>query len=194
MFAPPSSLAGTGCAILDELSCTYPTSRGIRKFFHHTCFISKCQPLVANGYKVKTPIPYTHLGPYPISLKGTDQVSRIYYDTKRAEGMKHNKAVIALARRRGNVLIAMLRDETLYKAHKALRQPLSNRAIAPQSGSEHAPDGENARQHIGSKLLQGFPRRPRKRLAKRSKHPTVEIMIFGSSSSIEHLSQMKFQG
>src|SRR5699024_11283560 len=97
--------------------------------------------------------------------------------------MTHNKALIALARRRGNVLIAMLRDETRYKAQKALHQPLSIRPIAPQSGSEPTPDGENARQHIGSKLLQGFPRRPRKRLAKRSKKPTVEIIIIGSSSS-----------
>ncbi len=55
------------------------------------------------------------------SLKCKDQVSRNYYDKKRAEGKKHNQAVIALARRRCNVLFAMLRDGTMYEvAPKAL--------------------------------------------------------------------------
>jgi transposase len=40
--------------------------------------------------------------------------SREFYDRKRAEGKKHKQAVIALARRRVNVLWAMLRDGTLY--------------------------------------------------------------------------------
>lgn len=47
------------------------------------------------------------------SLK--DPASRAYYDRKRAEGKRHNQAVIALARRRCNVLFAMLRDGTLYQ-------------------------------------------------------------------------------
>ncbi len=45
-----------------------------------------------------------------------DPVSRAYYDRKRAEGKRHNQALIALARRRCDVLFAMLRDGTLYDA------------------------------------------------------------------------------
>ena len=41
--------------------------------------------------------------------------SRAYYDRKRAQGKRHNQAVIALARRRTDVLFAMLRDGTLYQ-------------------------------------------------------------------------------
>ena len=44
-----------------------------------------------------------------------DPVSRVYYDRKRAEGKRHNQALIALARRRCDVLFAMLRDMTLYE-------------------------------------------------------------------------------
>lgn len=49
------------------------------------------------------------------SLKCTDRVSRAYYDKKRASGKRHNQAVIALARRRCNVIFAMLRDGTCYE-------------------------------------------------------------------------------
>jgi transposase len=41
--------------------------------------------------------------------------SRAYYDRKRAQGKHHNQAIIALARRRTDVLFAMLRDGTLYQ-------------------------------------------------------------------------------
>ncbi len=44
-----------------------------------------------------------------------DPVSRAYYDRKRAEGKRHNQALIALARRRTDMLFAMLRDMTLYE-------------------------------------------------------------------------------
>lgn len=40
--------------------------------------------------------------------------SRAFYDRKRGEGKKHHQAVIALARRRVNVLWAMLRDGTEF--------------------------------------------------------------------------------
>ncbi|MFH5211426.1 transposase [Antrihabitans spumae] len=40
--------------------------------------------------------------------------SRTYYDRKRGEGKRHTQAVLALARRRSNVLWAMLRDDRLY--------------------------------------------------------------------------------
>lgn len=43
-----------------------------------------------------------------------DPVSRAYYDRKRAEKKRHNQALIALARRRCDVLFAMLRDGTFY--------------------------------------------------------------------------------
>jgi transposase len=42
--------------------------------------------------------------------------SRRYYDRKRAEGKKHTQAVLALARRRVNVLWALLRDNRPYQA------------------------------------------------------------------------------
>ncbi|MGO9033926.1 IS110 family transposase [Mycobacterium sp.] len=45
----------------------------------------------------------------------TDTASRTYYDRKRFEGKTHTQAVLALARRRLNVLWAMLRDHTTYQ-------------------------------------------------------------------------------
>lgn len=45
-----------------------------------------------------------------------DPLSRAYYDRKRAEGKRHNQALIALARRRCDTLYAMLRDGTHYQA------------------------------------------------------------------------------
>jgi transposase len=44
-----------------------------------------------------------------------DPLSRAYYDRKRAEGKRHDQALIALARRRCDTLYAMLRDGTLYE-------------------------------------------------------------------------------
>ena len=46
-----------------------------------------------------------------------DPESRAYYDRKIAQGKRHNQALIALARRRSDVLYAMLRDGTLYQSH-----------------------------------------------------------------------------
>lgn len=45
--------------------------------------------------------------------------SRAFYDRKRREGKRHTQALIALARRRVNVLWAMLRDGTMFKATSA---------------------------------------------------------------------------
>jgi len=45
--------------------------------------------------------------------------SKAYYDRKTAEGKRHTQAVLALARRRLNVLWAMLRDDTRYQATPA---------------------------------------------------------------------------
>jgi transposase len=45
--------------------------------------------------------------------------SRVFYERKRAEGKRHTQALIALARRRVNVLWAMLRDGTTFEARSA---------------------------------------------------------------------------
>ncbi len=45
----------------------------------------------------------------------SDPVSRAYYDRKRAEGKKHNAALICLSRRRCDVLFAMLRNQQPYR-------------------------------------------------------------------------------
>ncbi|MGH2812128.1 MAG: IS110 family transposase [Actinomycetota bacterium] len=47
------------------------------------------------------------------SLKNPE--SRAFYDRKRSEGKRHHQALLALARRRVNVLWAMLRDESTFK-------------------------------------------------------------------------------
>ena len=44
-----------------------------------------------------------------------DPTSRTYYQRKRNEGKKHNAALICLARRRCDVLYAMLRNKTYYQ-------------------------------------------------------------------------------
>lgn len=44
-----------------------------------------------------------------------DPKSRAYYDRKITQGKRHNQALLALARRRSDVLYAMLRDGTLYQ-------------------------------------------------------------------------------
>jgi transposase len=49
-----------------------------------------------------------------------DPTSRAYYDRKRREGKTHHQAVIALARRRVNVLHAILRTRTPYQARPTL--------------------------------------------------------------------------
>lgn len=41
--------------------------------------------------------------------------SRAYYDRKRAQGKRHNAAILCLARRRCDVIYAMLRDKTPYQ-------------------------------------------------------------------------------
>jgi transposase len=47
--------------------------------------------------------------------------SRAFYDGKRAQGKRHTQAVLALARRRVNVLWAMLRDHRPYQEQRQLR-------------------------------------------------------------------------
>lgn len=45
----------------------------------------------------------------------SDPASRAYYDRKRAEGRRHNAALICLSRRRIDVMFAMLRDRQPYR-------------------------------------------------------------------------------
>lgn len=47
-----------------------------------------------------------------------DPVSRSYYDRKIRQGKRHNQALVALARRRCDVLFAMLRDGTFYHTQR----------------------------------------------------------------------------
>lgn len=58
-----------------------------------------------------------------------DPTSRAYYDRKRAQGKRHNAALICLARRRVDVLFAMLRDRTPYQ-HPTPAEPDSSPAAA----------------------------------------------------------------
>ena len=51
-----------------------------------------------------------------------DPASRAYYDRKRAAGKRHNAALICLARRRVDVLFAMLRDRQPY--HPTVLNPV----------------------------------------------------------------------
>jgi len=48
------------------------------------------------------------------SLRSPD--SKAFYDRKRAEGKRHNAAVICLARRRCNVILAMINTQTPYRS------------------------------------------------------------------------------
>jgi transposase len=52
------------------------------------------------------------------SLRGSPE-SRTFYDRKRAEGKRHTQALIALARRRVNVVWAMLRDGSEFEERSA---------------------------------------------------------------------------
>jgi len=58
-----------------------------------------------------------------------DPASRAYYDRKRAEGKKHNAALTCLARRRVDVLFAMLRDRIPYR-HPVTHEPTPTAAVA----------------------------------------------------------------
>ena len=58
------------------------------------------------------------------SLKNSP-ASRAFYNRKRAEGKSHKQALIALARRRLNVIWAMLRDHTMYQEPSTAPRPLA---------------------------------------------------------------------
>ena len=44
-----------------------------------------------------------------------DSDARAYYLRKRAEGKRHNAAVICVARRRPSIILAMLKTQTPYR-------------------------------------------------------------------------------
>ena len=72
--------------------------------------------------------------------------SHAFYQRKRSEGKSHKQAVIALARRRLNVLWAMLRDGTTYQDPRPAREPgfVPGRSDSTTVGSyecEHRPGG-----------------------------------------------------
>jgi hypothetical protein len=52
------------------------------------------------------------------NLRGPPE-SRAFYDRKRREGERRTQALVALARRRVNVLRAMLRDGTTFESRSA---------------------------------------------------------------------------
>lgn len=49
----------------------------------------------------------------------SDPASRAYYDKKISQGKHHTQALLCLARRRADVLFAMLRDGTFYESRPA---------------------------------------------------------------------------
>lgn len=52
-----------------------------------------------------------------------DPTSRAYYDRKRAQGKKHNAALICLSRRRCDVLFAMIKNREPYRAPALTPEP-----------------------------------------------------------------------
>ncbi|MFJ9446272.1 transposase [Kitasatospora sp. NPDC101235] len=52
-----------------------------------------------------------------------DLASRAYYDKKIGQGKRHTQALLCLARRRGGVLFAMLRDGTFYEPRSVTTTP-----------------------------------------------------------------------
>lgn len=65
-----------------------------------------------------------------------DPVSRTYYDRKRSEGKTHHQAVIALSRRRVDVLHAMLKPAGLPPPRS---HPDLSRRLTTASGCCHQP-------------------------------------------------------
>jgi transposase len=58
-----------------------------------------------------------------------DPVARAYYQRKRAEGKRHNAAVICLARRRCDVILAMLKTGSHYDPNR-MASPSETPALA----------------------------------------------------------------
>ena len=54
-----------------------------------------------------------------------DPDARAYYQRKRAEGKKHNAAVICVARRRCDLILAMLKTATPYQPNRSQKLPIA---------------------------------------------------------------------
>ena len=52
-----------------------------------------------------------------------DPTARAYYQRKRAQGKEHNAAVICVARRRCNIIPAMLKTQTPYQPRQPEKLP-----------------------------------------------------------------------
>src|SRR5699024_3059664 len=68
-----------------------------------------------------------------------DPASKAYYDRKIKEKKKHNQALIALARRRCDVLFAMLRDGTFYSPPGRPTAPIVPAPRPQRPRSRHQP-------------------------------------------------------
>ncbi|MFI8829038.1 hypothetical protein [Streptomyces sp. NPDC053431] len=60
----------------------------------------------------------TSANPWPGGSKNSWRPT-LYYDKKIAQGKHHTQALLCLARRRADVLFAMLRDGTFYEPRPA---------------------------------------------------------------------------
>ncbi len=60
-----------------------------------------------------------------------DPDARAYYLRKRAEGKRHNAAVVCVARRRPNIILAMLKNRTPYQPRQ-VRKPAPSRLTTRQ--------------------------------------------------------------
>ncbi|GES36812.1 mobile element protein [Rhodococcus aetherivorans] len=69
-----------------------------------------------------------------------DPTSRAYYDRKHAEGKKHNVALICLARRRCDILYAMLKNKTFYRVRDSVSRRTSGCAADPPRCGAYLPD------------------------------------------------------
>lgn len=99
----------TGCSAVAPL----PHARGVVQLCNHTSTARSADEVSDTG---RDP-PYGLLNACFQSAfiaARTSPISQAFYDRKRREGESHKQALIALARRRINVIWAILRDNTTY--------------------------------------------------------------------------------
>ncbi len=90
-----------------------------------------------------------------------DPASKAFYDRKRAEGKRHNAALICLARRRCDVILAMLRNRQPYQPDRA--QAARGRLTAGLTARHGTRPRRNARQERAVVLPSpALPPEPRK--------------------------------
>lgn len=69
-----------------------------------------------------------------------DPASKAFYDRKRAEGKRHNAALICLVRRRCDVILAMLRTRQPYQPARPLRTQPGRRCVNRPSRPPKSPN------------------------------------------------------